>query len=50
VGRTMHESCPHVPNDGHSGRGMQLRAGMTIAIEPWFMAGGRDAYQIDDDG
>ena len=27
-----------------------LRDGMTIAIEPWFMAGGRDAYRIDDDG
>ncbi len=39
---------PDVPNDGRSGRGMQPRAGMTIAIEPWFMAGGRDAYQIDD--
>jgi methionyl aminopeptidase len=49
VGRTMHEN-PHVPNDGRSGRGMRLRDGMTIAIEPWFMAGGRDAYRIDDDG
>jgi methionyl aminopeptidase len=29
---------------------MRLRDGMTIAIEPWFMAGGRDAYLIDDDG
>ncbi len=49
VGRTMHEN-PHVPNDGPPGRGMRLRAGMTIAIEPWFMAGGRDAYRVDDDG
>jgi methionyl aminopeptidase len=49
VGRTMHEN-PHVPNDGRPGRGMRLRTGMTIAIEPWFMAGGRDAYRIDDDG
>jgi methionyl aminopeptidase len=49
VGRTMHED-PHVPNDGRPGRGMRLREGMTIAIEPWFMAGGRDAYRIDDDG
>ncbi|HKC29333.1 MAG TPA: type I methionyl aminopeptidase [Jatrophihabitans sp.] len=49
VGRTMHEN-PHVPNDGRPGRGMRLRDGMTIAIEPWFMAGGRDAYRIDDDG
>jgi methionyl aminopeptidase len=23
---------------------------MTIAIEPWLMAGGRDAYRIDEDG
>jgi methionyl aminopeptidase len=49
VGRTMHED-PHVPNDGRPGRGMRLRKGMTIAIEPWFMAGGRDAYRIDGDG
>ncbi len=21
-----------------------------VAIEPWFMAGGSDKYQIDDDG
>jgi methionyl aminopeptidase len=49
VGRTMHEDPP-VPNDGRSGRGMRLRDGMTIAIEPWFMAGGRDAYRIDEDG
>jgi methionyl aminopeptidase len=49
VGRTMHES-PSVPNDGRPGRGMRLRAGTTIAIEPWFLAGGRDAYRIDADG
>ena len=49
VGRTMHED-PHIPNDGRPGRGMRLRVGMTIAIEPWFMSGGRDAYLIDDDG
>lgn len=49
VGRTMHED-PHIPNDGRAGRGMRLREGMTIAIEPWFMAGGRNAYRIDDDG
>jgi methionyl aminopeptidase len=49
VGHTMHED-PHIPNDGPSGRGMRLRAGMTIAIEPWFLAGGRDAYVVDEDG
>ena len=49
IGRTMHES-PHVPNDGRSGRGMRLLPGLTIAIEPWFLAGGLDAYLVDDDG
>jgi methionyl aminopeptidase len=49
VGRTMHEP-PSVPNDGRSGRGLRLRPGLVIAIEPWFMAGGKDEYWIDDDG
>lgn len=49
VGRTMHES-PHIPNDGRPGHGMRLQPGLTVAIEPWFLAGGRDAYRIDDDG
>lgn len=49
VGRTMHES-PHIPNDGRPGTGMRLQPGVTIAIEPWFLAGGRDAYRIDPDG
>ncbi|QTE29533.1 type I methionyl aminopeptidase [Pengzhenrongella sicca] len=48
VGRTMHED-PHVPNLGRAGRGMVLRPGLVIAIEPWFMAGG-DGYVIDSDG
>jgi len=47
VGHTMHES-PHIPNDGRPGRGMRLQAGLTIAIEQWFLAGGRDDYRIDD--
>ena len=49
IGRTMHES-PSVPNDGRAGRGLRLQPGLTIAIEPWFLAGGHDAYRIDDDG
>jgi methionyl aminopeptidase len=49
VGHTMHES-PSVPNDGRSGRGLRLRTGLTIAVEPWFLAGGLDAYRIDPDG
>jgi methionyl aminopeptidase len=49
IGRRMHEE-PSVPNDGQPGRGLPLRPGLVIAIEPWFMAGGRSGYRIDDDG
>lgn len=38
VGRQMHEG-PQLPNYGIAGRGMQLRAGMTIAIEPMVLIG-----------
>lgn len=50
IGRSMHESSPHIPNDGRPGRGLRLQPGLTIAIEPWFLAGGQDAYRIDADG
>lgn len=49
IGRAMHEA-PSIPNDGRAGRGFPLRPGLVIAIEPWFLAGGVDAYAIDDDG
>jgi methionyl aminopeptidase len=45
----MHED-PSVPNDGRRGRGLPLRAGLVVAIEPWFLAGGRPGYRVDDDG
>ena len=48
VGRTMHGE-PHVPNNGRAKRGMPLRAGLVIAIEPWFMAGTDEIY-TDPDG
>lgn len=48
VGRTMHGD-PHVPNDGPKGRGIKLRPGLVIAIEPWFMAG-TDQLRTDPDG
>jgi methionyl aminopeptidase len=38
VGRRMHEG-PQVPNYGHPGRGIPLRAGMTIALEPMVLVG-----------
>jgi methionyl aminopeptidase len=49
VGHTMHED-PSVPNEGRAGRGLTLRPGVVIAIEPWFLGGGKDEYRIDDDG
>lgn len=48
LGRTMHED-PHVPNRGKPGRGMKLRAGMTLALEPW-LAAGTDRIVFDRDG
>ncbi|WP_062347802.1 type I methionyl aminopeptidase [Herbidospora yilanensis] len=49
IGRHMHED-PHVANEGRPGRGLVLKAGMTLAIEPMFMAGGRDRYLTAQDG
>jgi methionyl aminopeptidase len=48
VGHTMHGD-PHVPNDGRPGRGLTLRPGLVVAIEPWLMQGTDELYQ-DDDG
>jgi methionyl aminopeptidase len=48
LGRTMHED-PHVPNTGRAGRGLKLRAGMTLALEPWF-ARTTDRIVFDPDG
>ncbi|HEY4003981.1 MAG TPA: type I methionyl aminopeptidase [Pseudonocardia sp.] len=48
LGRTMHED-PHVPNQGRPGRGLALRPGLTLALEPWF-ARGTDRIVYDPDG
>src|SRR5207237_5956482 len=48
VGRSYHEE-PQIPNFGDPGRGPQLQAGMTLAIEPMITAGGPDVYLHDDD-
>jgi methionyl aminopeptidase len=45
----MHED-PHVPNEGRPGRGMRLRPGLVLAIEPMLMAGGGSSYQTAPDG
>ncbi|ATW51488.1 type I methionyl aminopeptidase [Streptomyces peucetius] len=49
VGRSMHED-PGVPNEGRPGRGMPLRHGMVLAIEPMVIAGGRDDTYTARDG
>ena len=48
VGRTMHGD-PHVPNNGRRGRGLALRPGLVIAIEPWFLES-TDKIYTDADG
>jgi methionyl aminopeptidase len=49
IGTSMHED-PHVPNTGRAGRGLGLREGLVIAIEPMLLEGGRDAGRTLDDG
>ncbi len=49
IGTAMHED-PHVPNTGRAGRGMPLRAGLVIAIEPMLIEGGRDRGRTLADG
>lgn len=48
LGRTMHED-PHVPNHGRPARGLRLRSGMTLALEPW-LARTTDRIVYDPDG
>ena len=45
----MHED-PHVPNEGRPGRGMRLRPGLALAIEPMLIAGGSDEFVVAPDG
>lgn len=49
VGRAMHEE-PHVANEARPHRGLRLRPGLVIAIEPMLHAGGGDDYRHDPDG
>ncbi len=47
IGSNMHED-PQVPNFGEAGRGMKLRAGMVIAIEPMVNVGKPDVKVLKD--
>ena len=48
IGTHMHED-PQVPNYGERGRGMKLREGMVLAIEPMVNAG-QPAVEVLEDG
>ncbi len=47
VGREMHED-PQVPNWGKRDRGVPLRAGMTLALEPMVTAKSPELYVRPD--
>ncbi|MBI5523330.1 MAG: type I methionyl aminopeptidase [Desulfarculus sp.] len=47
IGRGLHED-PQVPNFGQPGRGVRLKAGMVLAIEPMVNAGGYEVRILQD--
>jgi len=47
IGTAMHEE-PQVPNYGPAGRGLKLKEGIVLAIEPMVNAGGPETEVLDD--
>jgi len=47
IGRKMHED-PQVPNYGQPGKGVRLRKGMTVALEPMVLTGDSCVKVLDD--
>jgi methionyl aminopeptidase len=47
IGRQMHEA-PSVPNYGTAGKGLRLKTGMALAIEPMFNLGSENSVVLDD--
>ena len=47
IGRAMHEA-PQIPNHGPPGRGVRLRRGMAVCIEPMFNVGTADNHTKAD--
>jgi len=47
IGRAMHED-PQVPNYGAAERGLQIKEGLCIAIEPMVNIGGPETRTLDD--
>ena len=48
IGKHLHEP-PQVPNFGPSGQGLELEAGLVLAIEPMVNAGGWQTRILDDE-
>lgn len=49
IGRSMH-AAPHVANEGRPHRGLPLKTGLVLALEPMLQLGGRDGYRHLEDG
>jgi methionyl aminopeptidase len=47
IGRQMHEA-PNVPNYGKPGKGLRLKTGMALALEPMFNIGTHETAVLDD--
>jgi methionyl aminopeptidase len=47
IGRQMHEA-PSVPNYGRAGKGLRIKKGMALAIEPMFNIGTDQSVVLDD--
>lgn len=47
IGRNIHED-PSIPNYGKAGKGVRLKKGMALAIEPMVNEGSREVYMLDD--
>jgi methionyl aminopeptidase len=48
IGTEMHQE-PHVPNHGRRGKGLILRPGLALAVEPMIMMGKRNIVTLADD-
>ncbi len=48
IGSKLHEK-PDIPNYGTKGKGLKLKEGMTIAVEPMLNLGTPDIFILDDD-
>jgi methionyl aminopeptidase len=48
IGRNMHEE-PQIPNYGEAGRGIKLKPGLVVAVEPMVNVGGWETRVLADD-